>query len=108
MISNLNALIARKIRVIRKIREYNLMNGAINPMKQNITLSIDRELIQFARVLAAQRRTSVSRMLSEELQKLVEESKNYERAKRKALDYITQGFHLGGKSAVSREELHER
>ena len=108
MISKLNALIARKIRVIRKIREYDLSNGVINPMKQNITLSIDRELIQFARVLAAQRRTSVSRMLSEELQKLVEESKNYERAKRKALDHIARGFHLGGKAPVSREELYDR
>ena len=77
-------------------------------MKQNITLSIDRELIQFARVLAAQRRTSVSRMLSEELQKLIEDSKNYERAKRQALNYLTRGFHLGGKITVSREELHER
>lgn len=77
-------------------------------MKQNITLSIDRELIQFAKVLAAQRRTSVSRMLSEELQKLIEDSKNYERAKQQALDYMTQGFHLGGRAGVSREELHER
>jgi hypothetical protein len=77
-------------------------------MKQNITLSLDRELIQFARVLAAQRQTSVSRMLSEELQKLIEDSKNYERAKRQALGYITTGFHLGGKAMVSREELHER
>jgi len=77
-------------------------------MKQNITLSIDRELIQYARVLAARRRTSVSRMLSEELQKLIEDSKNYERAKRQALDYMTKGFHLGGKIAVSREDLHER
>ena len=77
-------------------------------MKQNITLSIDRELIQFARVLAAQRQTSVSRMLSDELQKLIEDSKNYERAKRQALDYITKGFHLGGKITVSREEFHER
>jgi len=77
-------------------------------MKQNITLSIDRELIQFAKVLAAQRQTSVSRMLSEELQKLIEDSKNYESSKRQALDYISKGFHLGGKITASREELHER
>jgi len=77
-------------------------------MKQNITLSIDRELIQFAKVLAAQRQTSVSRMLSEELQKLIEDSKNYESSKRQALDYISEGFHLGGKITASREELHER
>ena len=42
-------------------------------MKQNITLSIDKELIKNARVLAAQRQTSISRMLGEELQKLIED-----------------------------------
>jgi hypothetical protein len=77
-------------------------------MKQNITLSIDKELIKNARVLAAQRQTSVSRMLSEELQKLIEDSNKYELAKKQALNYISRGFHLGGRITVSREELHER
>jgi hypothetical protein len=77
-------------------------------MKQNITLSIDKELIKNARVLAAQRQTSVSRMLSEELQKLIEDSNKYELAKKQALNYISQGFYLGGRITVSREELHER
>jgi hypothetical protein len=77
-------------------------------MKQNITLSIDKEIIKSARVLAAQRQTSISRMLSEELQKLIEDSIEYERSKKKALHYIDKGFHLGGEITVSREELHER
>ena len=47
-------------------------------MKQNITLSIDKELIKNARVLAAQRQTSISRMLGEELQKLIADSKEYD------------------------------
>jgi hypothetical protein len=77
-------------------------------MKQNITLSIDKELLKSARVLAALRQTSISRMLSDELKKLVEDSNQYETAKKKALDYINQGFHLGGEITVSREELHDR
>ena len=77
-------------------------------MKQNITLSINKELIKNARVLAAQRHSSISRMLGEELQKLIEASKEYDSAKKQALNYITKGFHLGGEIAVSREELHER
>ena len=77
-------------------------------MKQNITLSIDKGLIKNARVLAAKCKTSVSRMLSEELQKLIEDSKKYELAKKQALNYISRGFHLGGEITVSREELHER
>jgi hypothetical protein len=77
-------------------------------MKQNITLSIDKELIKIARVLSARRQTSISRMLSEELQKLIEDSKEYKRSKKQALNYIAKGFHLGGEITVSREELHER
>ena len=77
-------------------------------MKQNITLSIDKDLIQKARILAAQRQTSISRMLSDELQKLIEDANKYEWAKRRALNHINKGFHLGGRVTVSREELHER
>ena len=77
-------------------------------MKQNITLSIDKERIKSYKVLAAQRQTSINRMLGEKLQKLIEASKEYDSAKKQALNYITKGFHLGGEIAVSREELHER
>ena len=77
-------------------------------MKQNITLSIDKELIKSARVLAAQRQTSISRMLSEELQKLIEDANKYELAKKRALNNISRGFHLWGEITVYREELHER
>jgi len=77
-------------------------------MKQKITLSIDKEIIKNAKVLAAQRQTSISRMLSEELQKLIEDSEEYERSKKQALNNIITGFHMGGNITVSREELHER
>jgi hypothetical protein len=77
-------------------------------MKQNITLSIEKDLIQKARVLAAQRQTSISRMLSDELQKLIEDTNEYEWARRRAFNHISKGFHLGGRITVTREELHER
>ena len=77
-------------------------------MKQNITLSMDKDLIRAARVLAAQRQVSISRMLSQELQKLLEDSQDYEWAKRRALQHINEGFHLGGRITATREELHER
>jgi len=82
--------------------------GRICLMKQNITLSLDKDLIKKAKILAAQRQTSISRMLSEELQKIIADSKEYDRAKRRALNHLNKGFHLGGKITVSREELHER
>lgn len=77
-------------------------------MKQNITLSINKDLIRKAKMLAAQKQTSISGMLSQELHKLIDDSEEYELFKRKALININQGFHLGGKISVSREELHER
>lgn len=76
-------------------------------MKQNITLSLDKELIRKLRVVAAQRSTSISRMLREELQQIVERSDHYESAKRKALASLDEGLHLGGQP-LGREELHER
>ena len=77
-------------------------------MKQNITLSINKDLIRKAKILAAQKQTSISGMLSRELQKIIDDAEKYELFKRKALININQGFHLGGKITVSREELHER
>ena len=72
-------------------------------MKQNITLSINKDLIRKAKILAAQNQTSISGMLSRELQKIIDDSEKYELFKRKALININQGFHLGGKITVSRE-----
>lgn len=77
-------------------------------MKQNITLSLDKNLIKKAKIIAAQRQTSISRMLSEELEKIIVDSMEYDRAKRRALDHLDIGFHFGGRITVSREELHER
>lgn len=77
-------------------------------MKQNITLSLDQELIKKARVLAAQRQMSISQMLGQELRTIVEDADRYEWAKRKALADLKEGFHLGGKITATREELHER
>ncbi|MBW2369636.1 MAG: hypothetical protein JRH15_17330 [Deltaproteobacteria bacterium] len=76
-------------------------------MKQNITLSMEKELIQKARILAVQRQTSVSNMLSQELKRMVEKAAQYESAKRKAFACLESGFSLGN-AKVNREVLHER
>jgi predicted transcriptional regulator len=77
-------------------------------MQRNITLSLDEDLIQKARVLAARRHRSVSALLREELSRLVAEDEAYETAKRAALERLEQGAHLGGGPLPSRDELHER
>jgi predicted transcriptional regulator len=76
-------------------------------MRQNLTVSLDKQLVQRLRVIAAERGTSISGMLSDELRRIVERSEEYESAKRRALAALEAGFHLGGEPA-SREELHDR
>jgi len=77
-------------------------------MKQNITLSLNKDLIRKSKIIAAQRETSVSKMLSDELEGLVQRTEQYEIAKRKALANLKRGFHFGGRVTASRESLHER
>ncbi|MDR9437593.1 MAG: DUF6364 family protein [Thiohalophilus sp.] len=76
-------------------------------MKQNITLSIDKEILTKLKVIAARRSTSVSRLLTEELVQIVRDVDHYEQSRRRALRALDSGFHFGGQP-VSRDELHER
>jgi hypothetical protein len=76
--------------------------------KQNLTISLDRETIQKAKIVAARRSTSISGLLARQIEILVGEEEAYERAQRQALALHDQGFDLGGKGSVSRDELHER
>jgi len=76
--------------------------------KQNLTVSLDRQTIQKARILAARRSTSISGLLARQIEILVGEEEAYERAKQQALAMLDQGFDLGGVIRASRDELHER
>ena len=76
--------------------------------KQNITLSLEKDLIRQARQLSVRKSTSVSRLLSEELERLVRDQKQYEQAKRRALATMKKGFHMGGRIRATRDELHDR
>jgi len=77
-------------------------------MKQNITLSLDREIIKKAKVLAAKKEASVTKLLAEQLTRIVSEDDQYGFSKRRALARLRKGFHLGGRILAKREELHER
>lgn len=75
--------------------------------KQNVTVSLSRHVLKKAKILAARRETSISSLLSQEIESLVANEEAYERAERQALALLDKGFHLGGIIA-SRDELHER
>jgi hypothetical protein len=80
----------------------------VSANKQNLTLSLDKETIRRAKILAAERCVSVSRLIAEEITRLVEEADAYRRAHRSALEELAKGFRSGGYKPVPREELHER
>ena len=76
-------------------------------MKQNITLSLDKEIIHEAKIMAARQSSSVSALLAQKLVQMVKKDRQYQQAKHRALGDLEQGFHLGG-SPVSRDELYDR
>jgi hypothetical protein len=77
---------------------------------QNITLSIPKEVLLKVKLLAVRRHTSVSGLLTETLERLVQQEEAYSRARRRHLDWLEHGMDLGtgGRVQVGREELHER
>ncbi len=78
-----------------------------NQDKQNVTVSLTRQVLRKAKILAARRETSISGLLAQEIESLVAKEDVYDRAERQAVALLDQGFHLGG-TIASRDELHER
>ena len=76
--------------------------------KQNVTVSLTRQTLRKAKILAARRGSSISGLLAEQIDILVGEEEAYERAKRQASALLDQGFHMGGVIRSSRDEWHER
>ena len=78
--------------------------------RQNVTLALPRELLREAKVVAAQRGTSLSALMVEGLQRAVRDEESYEQARRRIKRRLRQGFDLGtrGEPLPSRGDLHER
>jgi hypothetical protein len=77
-------------------------------VKQNVTISLDRQTIRKAKIMAARRDTSISGLLAQQIEMLVGEEEAYERAERQALALLETGFRLGGVIRAKRDEWHER
>lgn len=76
--------------------------------KRNLTIQLDADILRRARILAVERSVSISRLVAEELERLVDDEERYRAARRAALDDLARGFRLGGTAPPPREELHER
>lgn len=77
-------------------------------VKQNVTISLDRETVRKAKILAARRETSISGLVAAQIEALVSEDEAYNQAKRQALALLDSGFHLGGVHRGGRSQLHDR
>lgn len=76
--------------------------------KQNITLRLSRETLQKARVLAAQRSTSISGLLTSQIEQLANSDEAYDQAMNDAIALFDQSLPLGGIHKLDRDALHDR
>jgi Family of unknown function (DUF6364) len=75
--------------------------------KRNLTIQLDEATIRHARVAAAHRGMSLSRLVAQQLSRLVEADERYERARSVALEAMSEAAERGAPS-WHREELYER
>ena len=77
---------------------------------QNVTLSIPKAILKKAKILAVQKNTSLSGLLTQTLTELVAQQEGYEQARQRNLHMLKKGLNFGtqGQATWKREELHER
>jgi hypothetical protein len=78
--------------------------------KQNATLSLPKETLRKAKILAAERHTSLSALLTERIEEIVAKADMYAIAKQRQLVLMEKGvdFGLDETQTWSRDELHKR
>jgi hypothetical protein len=77
-------------------------------LKTNVTLKLDADLLRQARVIAAEEGRSLSALLADRLEELVRARRAYDRARRRALVRLREGYDLHWSPPRTRDELHER
>lgn len=78
--------------------------------RQNVTLSIPKDLLRQAKHLAVERGTSLSGLLADCLRRVVRENQGYRQAQRRLLERLEEGYDLGTRGRVgwSRDDLYHR
>jgi predicted transcriptional regulator len=77
---------------------------------QNVTLSIPKDILRKAKIIAVKRDTSLSALLTQALEEMVAHDDSYAEARSRHLSQLEKGFDLGthGRITWKRDELHER
>ncbi|MBI5259300.1 MAG: CopG family transcriptional regulator [Burkholderiales bacterium] len=73
---------------------------------KNVTVTMEDSVAEWARLEAARRNTSVSRLIGEMLAEKMRHDDAYERAMREALEFKSWGASEG--RYLRRDEMHER
>ena len=77
---------------------------------RNVTLALPSDLLHEVKLLAVGRRTSISALMRESLERLVRDEDAYVRARERQLEWLERGFDLGtdGQAPATRDELNAR
>lgn len=77
--------------------------------KQNVTLSLPKELLKKAKVVVAKKDMSLSEFLRQALEQKVKEETGYKKAKERQLKLLQQAMDLGTQGKIiTREERYAR
>ena len=78
--------------------------------RQNVTLSLPKDLLKKAKIIAVKNNTSLSGLLCDYLARITKEEEAYQIAQTRHRRLLKKGFDLGLEGEISwkREELHER
>ncbi|MCX6031206.1 MAG: CopG family transcriptional regulator [Chloroflexi bacterium] len=77
---------------------------------QNVTLTIPKNILHRVKLLAVERRVSLSGLLTQTLAEMVALEDSYIRARQRHLTWLEHAANLGTEGTIHwrREELHER
>jgi plasmid stability protein len=75
---------------------------------KNVTITLDEEVARWARIRAAERNTSVSRLLGELLKEKMQDEEDYRLAMEQYLAQEPRILRKPGTRYPKREELHDR
>jgi len=78
--------------------------------RQNITISLPKDLLKKIKHIAIEREVSISGLLIQLLEELVKKEDSYAEAKLRHTALLEKGFDMGshGQIKLQRDELHER
>lgn len=75
---------------------------------KNVTITLDEEVARWARIRAAERNTSVSRLVGELLRQQMKDEQGYDAAMKRYLSRKPKRLKEREGSYPTREEIHDR